>query len=79
MPIRRRHEDSASGNPHDSLRSRRTFVREMTLGAAFIGSGAAGSLAAELAEATKGGERKLGVALMGLASACCSGAARAGP
>ena len=46
--------------------SRRTFVRNMTLGAAFIGSGAAGGLAAELAEATKGGERKLGVALMGL-------------
>jgi len=38
----------------------------MTLGAAFVGSGAAGSLAAEIAEATKGGERKLGVALMGL-------------
>jgi glucose-fructose oxidoreductase len=38
----------------------------MTLGAAFIGSGAAGSLAAELAEATRGGERQLGVALMGL-------------
>jgi glucose-fructose oxidoreductase len=38
----------------------------MTLGAAFIGSGAAGSLAAEIGEATKGGERKLGVALMGL-------------
>lgn len=38
----------------------------MTLGAAFVGSGAAGSLAAELAEATKGGERKLGVVLMGL-------------
>ena len=38
----------------------------MTLGAAFLGSGAAGSLAAEVAEATRGGERKLGVALMGL-------------
>jgi glucose-fructose oxidoreductase len=51
---------------HDSRRSRRSFVREIALGAAFIGSGAAGGLAAELAEATKGGERKLGVALMGL-------------
>jgi glucose-fructose oxidoreductase len=38
----------------------------MTLGAALLGSGAAGAVAAELAEATKGGERKLGVALMGL-------------
>jgi glucose-fructose oxidoreductase len=38
----------------------------MTLGAVLLGSGTAGSLAAELAEATKGGERKLGVALMGL-------------
>jgi glucose-fructose oxidoreductase len=38
----------------------------MTLGAALLGTGAAGGLAAELAEATKGGERKLGVALMGL-------------
>jgi glucose-fructose oxidoreductase len=36
----------------------------MTLGAAYLG-GAAG-LAAEVAEATSGGERKLGVALMGL-------------
>ena len=54
------------GDSHDSVHSRRTFVRNMTLGAAFLGSGAAGSLAAELAEATKGGERKLGVALMGL-------------
>lgn len=38
----------------------------MTLGAAFLGSGAAGALAAEVGEAAKGGERKLGVALMGL-------------
>jgi glucose-fructose oxidoreductase len=38
----------------------------MALGAAFLGTGAAGSLAAELADATKGGEKKLGVALMGL-------------
>jgi glucose-fructose oxidoreductase len=38
----------------------------MTLGAAFLGSGAAGSLAAEIDEATKGGERRPGVALMGL-------------
>src|ERR1700685_2900005 len=53
-------------SPHDPLRSRRTFVRDMTLGAAFIAGGAAGSLAAELAEATQGGERRLGVALMGL-------------
>lgn len=51
---------------HEPLHSRRTFVRNMTLGAALLGSGAAGSLAAELAEATKGGERKVGVALMGL-------------
>ncbi len=51
---------------HDSLQSRRRFVRNMTLGAAFLGSGAAAGLAAEIGEATKGGERKLGVALMGL-------------
>jgi glucose-fructose oxidoreductase len=38
----------------------------MALGAALVGGGAARALAAELAEATKGGERKLGVALMGL-------------
>jgi glucose-fructose oxidoreductase len=38
----------------------------MTLGASILPSGAAGALAAELDEATKGGERKLGVALMGL-------------
>jgi glucose-fructose oxidoreductase len=38
----------------------------MTLGAAFLGSGAAGTLAAEVAEATQGGERRPGVALMGL-------------
>jgi glucose-fructose oxidoreductase len=38
----------------------------MTLGAALVGSGAAGALAAELDEATKGGEKKLGLALMGL-------------
>lgn len=52
--------------PHEPLQSRRTFVRNMTLGAALLGSGAAGALAAELDEATKGGERKLGVVLMGL-------------
>ena len=51
---------------HDSAHSRRTFVRNMTLGAAFLGSGAAGTMAAEIAEATQGGERKLGVAPMGL-------------
>ena len=51
---------------HENLHSRRTFIRNMTLGAAVLGSGAAEALAAELAEATKGGERKLGVALMGL-------------
>ena len=50
----------------DGSPSRRTFVRNMTLGAALIASGATGSLAAELAELTKGGEKKLGVALMGL-------------
>ena len=38
----------------------------MALGAAFAGAGAASSAAAEVAEATRGGERKLGVALMGL-------------
>jgi len=38
----------------------------MTLGAALLGTGAAGTLAAQLDEATKGGERRLGVALMGL-------------
>jgi glucose-fructose oxidoreductase len=51
---------------HEPVHSRRTFVRNMTLGAAIVGSGAAGALAAELAEATKGGEKKLGVALLGL-------------
>jgi glucose-fructose oxidoreductase len=51
---------------HEGVLSRRTFVRTMTLGAAILGSGASGALAAEVAEATKGGERKLGVALMGL-------------
>jgi glucose-fructose oxidoreductase len=50
----------------ETAQSRRTFVRNMTLGAAFLGAGAAGAAAAELDEATKGGERKLGVALMGL-------------
>jgi glucose-fructose oxidoreductase len=48
------------------MHSRRTFVRNMTLGAAFLGSGAAASLAAEVDEATKGGERRPGIALMGL-------------
>jgi glucose-fructose oxidoreductase len=51
--------------PHDGV-SRRTFLRSMTLGAAVLGSGAPGALAAEVAEATKGGERKLGVVLVGL-------------
>src|ERR1700679_2154442 len=51
---------------HDPVHSRRTFVRNMTLGAAYLGTGAAGGLVAELADATKGGERELGVALMGL-------------
>ncbi len=48
------------------MHSRRTFVRNMTLGAAFLGTAAARSLAAEVDEATKGGERRPGVALMGL-------------
>jgi glucose-fructose oxidoreductase len=48
------------------VQSRRTFVRNLALGAAWVGSGAVGAMAAELDEATKGGERKLGVALMGL-------------
>jgi glucose-fructose oxidoreductase len=52
--------------PHDSVHSRRTFVRNMTLGAAILGSGAAGALAAEIGEAARRGERRLGVALMGL-------------
>jgi len=38
----------------------------MTLGAALLGTGTAGARAAELDEATRGGERRLGVALMGL-------------
>jgi glucose-fructose oxidoreductase len=38
----------------------------VTLGTAYLGSGAAGTLAAELAETTQGGERRPGVALMGL-------------
>jgi glucose-fructose oxidoreductase len=48
------------------VQSRRTFVRNVTLGAALLGVGATGGLAAELDETFKGGERKLGVALMGL-------------
>jgi glucose-fructose oxidoreductase len=48
------------------MHSRRTFVRTMTLGAAYLGAGAAQNLAAEVAELTKGGERRPGVALMGL-------------
>jgi glucose-fructose oxidoreductase len=48
------------------MHTRRTFVRNMTLGAAFIGTGASGALAAQVDEATKGGERRPGVALMGL-------------
>jgi glucose-fructose oxidoreductase len=50
--------------PHDPLQSRRTFVRTMSLGAAFLGAG--GAAAAALDEATQGGRRRLGVALMGL-------------
>jgi glucose-fructose oxidoreductase len=57
---------------HDSAHTRRRFVRNMTLGAAVLGSGTAGSLAAAIDEATKGGERKLGVALMGLGLYCRS-------
>lgn len=38
----------------------------MTAGSAFPGRGAAGNLAAEVAEATNGGERRPGIALMGL-------------
>ncbi len=38
----------------------------MTLGAAVLGSSGAGGLAAEVAELTKGGERRPGVVLMGL-------------
>jgi glucose-fructose oxidoreductase len=53
-------------SPHEPVHSRRTFVRNMTLGAAFLGSGAAGSLAAEIDEKTKGGERRPGLVLMGL-------------
>jgi glucose-fructose oxidoreductase len=48
------------------VHSRRTFVRTLAVGAAMVGAGGAASLAAQLDEATKGGERKLGVALMGL-------------
>ncbi len=48
------------------MHSRRTFVHNMTLGAAYLVSGAAQGLADEVAEATRGGERKPGVALMGL-------------
>jgi glucose-fructose oxidoreductase len=48
------------------MHSRRTFLRQMTLGAAYLGTGAARGLAGELEEATQGGERKPGVALMGL-------------
>jgi glucose-fructose oxidoreductase len=49
-----------------SAHSRRRFVRTVGLGAAFLGAGVSGSLAAEVEEKTKGGERTLGVALMGL-------------
>jgi glucose-fructose oxidoreductase len=38
----------------------------MMLGATLLGTSTAGSLAAEVDEATKGGERRPGVALMGL-------------
>ncbi len=54
------------GDSHDPAHSRRTFIRNMTLGAALVGGGLPGAAAAELADATKGGTRKLGVALMGL-------------
>lgn len=58
--------NDSSSSPREPVHSRRTFVRNMTLGAAFLGSGAAGSLAAEIDEKTKGGERRPGVVLMGL-------------
>jgi glucose-fructose oxidoreductase len=45
--------------------SRRRFLRDMTLGAAALGAGAR-PLAAQIAEITKGGERRPGVAIMGL-------------
>jgi glucose-fructose oxidoreductase len=51
---------------HERRHSRRTFVRNMTLGAMALGSGAAANLAAGVAEATKGGERRPGVVVMGL-------------
>src|SRR5271157_2208409 len=60
-PMKKNHARS-----HGPVHSRRTFIRNMTLGAALIGSGAARALAAEIGEAAKGGERRLGVALMGL-------------
>jgi glucose-fructose oxidoreductase len=50
----------------DASHSRRKFVRDMTLGAAYLGTGAASDFAAEVAELTKGGARLPGVALMGL-------------
>jgi glucose-fructose oxidoreductase len=46
--------------------SRRKFIHNVTLGAAYLGTGAASQFAAEVAELTKGGERKPGIAIMGL-------------
>jgi glucose-fructose oxidoreductase len=51
---------------HEADPSRRTFIRNMSLGAAYLGTGAAAGLAAEVADLTKGGEHKPGVAIMGL-------------
>ena len=56
--------DNTPRNGSTSL-SRRRFLRDMTLGAAALGAGAR-DLAAQIAEITKGGERRPGVALMGL-------------
>jgi glucose-fructose oxidoreductase len=53
-------------NSDEVAHSRRRFVRNMTLGAAYLGTGAAAGLAAEVAEMTKDGEHKPGVAIMGL-------------
>ncbi|HZZ18592.1 MAG TPA: Gfo/Idh/MocA family oxidoreductase [Opitutaceae bacterium] len=52
--------------PGDEVHSRRKFVRNMTLGAAYLGSAAASDLAAEVAELTKAGAHVPGVAIMGL-------------
>jgi glucose-fructose oxidoreductase len=57
---------SSARAPSGSLPSRRAFLRDLALGAAWLGGGAAAALAQELGERTTGGERPLGVALMGL-------------